>query len=104
MGKLVRDKIPAIIEADGKTPEYSVIVDDDIYEMELYIKLQEEMQEFLDAHLLGEVFEELADMLEVIYAIAKVYGVTPEQLETLRWKKAEERGSFDKRIFLRYVK
>ena len=104
MGKLVRDKIPAIIEADGKTPVTKILVDDDIYEMELYIKLQEEMQEFLDAHTIQNTIEELADIMEVVYALAKVYGITKEELEHIRKRKAEERGAFDKKIFLQYVK
>ncbi len=103
MGKLVRDKIPEIIEADGKEA-VTRILDDDIYEMELYIKLQEEMQEFLDAYFIEDIAEELADMLEVIYALAKVKGIGKDVLEEVRKKKADERGSFDKKIFLREVR
>lgn len=45
--------------------------------------------------------EELADKLEVLYAIAKARGYTPEQIETARLAKLEELGGFDQRIFLK---
>lgn len=47
--------------------------------------------------------EELADILEVIYAIAEAKGVTIEELEAIRAKKAEERGAFKERILLEWV-
>lgn len=103
MGKLVRDKIPTIIEESGKEA-VTKILDDDIYEMELFIKLQEEIQELLGAYFIEEIAEELADILEVIYAIAKVKGLDREVLEEVRKKKADERGSFDKKIFLQLVR
>lgn len=103
MGKLVRDKIPTIIEESGKEA-VTRILDDRTYEMELYIKLKEEMYEFLDAYFIEDIAEELADMLEVIYALAKVKGIDKEVLEEVRKQKAMERGSFDKKIFLQLVR
>lgn len=44
--------------------------------------------------------EELADLLEVIYAAARARGVTPQDLENLRLEKARARGGFEKRIRL----
>ena len=103
MGKLVRDKIPAIIEADGKT-SVTRILDNEMYEMELYIKLTEEMQEFLNAVTKTDAIEELADLIEVIHALAKSHGASVEELERVRKKKLEERGAFDDKIFLIKVK
>ena len=48
--------------------------------------------------------EEMADLLEVLYAICTARGYTLEELESVRKKKAEERGGFAHKIFLEYVK
>lgn len=94
--KLVRDKIPEIIEANGETPHFHIIEDDDEYLDALLEKDVEEGKELAqDTNL-----EELADKLEVIYAIAKTRGFTPEQIEQARAQKAAKRGGFEKRIFL----
>ena len=62
----------------------------------LKAKLSEELQEFLES----EEPEELADLMEVVYAIAEARGISVEQLESLRLKKREQRGGFGKRILL----
>jgi predicted house-cleaning noncanonical NTP pyrophosphatase (MazG superfamily) len=59
-------------------------------------KLREEVAEFCDS---GEV-EELADILEVVYALASDQGVTPEELDKVRGAKRAERGGFNHRLFL----
>jgi predicted house-cleaning noncanonical NTP pyrophosphatase (MazG superfamily) len=93
--KLVRDKIPAIIEAKGNKAVIH-IADMKEYRKKLLEKLKEEMKEFFES----ETPEELADILEVVYALAKEAGVDKEDLETLRLRKFQERGGFDKRIVL----
>ncbi len=96
--KLVRDKIPEIIERDNKTCEIEILDDNRYLEM-LDSKLDEELEEYhQDKNL-----EELADLLEVIYAAARARGYTIEELESLRLKKAEERGGFEKKILLKKV-
>ena len=75
--KLVRDKIPAIIISKGGKPVYHVASDEE-YEKELYKKLREEMGEFFRS---GDT-EELADMIEVIYAIAEKHGIADRKLES----------------------
>lgn len=97
--KLVRDKIPEIIEDSGKVAEYDILDDDMTYLGGLAMKLKEEVDEWLYS---GDT-EELADILEVLYAIAKFYNLSVEELEEMRKKKADERGSFDERIFLNKV-
>lgn len=94
--KLVRDKIPEIIEANGDVPHYRIIDSDDEYLQELLKKDIEEGKELAEDTNL----EELADKLEVIYAIAKAKGFTPDQIEGVRLLKLEARGGFNKRIFL----
>lgn len=96
--KLVRDKIPEIIESDGKTCEIEILSDGKYLEM-IDAKLDEELAEYhKDQNL-----EELADLLEVIQAAAVARGYSVEELEALRAKKAEKRGSFHERILLKKV-
>jgi len=93
--KLVRDKIPDLIVGRGGKP-VTRILDADAYRWELRRKLQEEVAEFGAS---GEV-EELADVLEVVYALAAAEGVSQFQLEEKRKRKRGERGGFDRRILL----
>lgn len=97
--KLVRDKIPDIIRGEGKTAGCAVLA---VQEMQVHLacKLCEEAEEYrasLEA-------EELADVLEVLYAIAAERGISRAELEVLRARKAEARGGFASRILLREVK
>ncbi|MDD6645207.1 MAG: nucleoside triphosphate pyrophosphohydrolase [Oscillospiraceae bacterium] len=93
--KLVRDKIPKIIESSGNTCKTRILSDEEYIEM-LDKKLNEECAEYqADKNI-----EELADMLEVIYAIAKAKGTSIEELEKVRLEKAENRGGFDEKILL----
>ena len=96
--KLVRDRIPEIIESHGKSCETVVLSDSD-YKTYLYKKLTEEVNEFLD----DDNLEELADITEVIHAILRLKDSTPEDLEIIRREKNETRGRFDKRILLTTV-
>ncbi|MBR5678158.1 MAG: nucleoside triphosphate pyrophosphohydrolase [Paludibacteraceae bacterium] len=93
--KLVRDRIPEIIKASGKTCMTEILSEEDYLRM-LDAKLDEELAEYHKDHNI----EELADLLEVIYAAAKARGYTLEDLEQVRAKKAAKRGSFEKRILL----
>ena len=96
--KLVRDKIPEIIEADGKECKTSILSNDE-YIAALEAKLNEEVAEYqADKNL-----EEMADVLEVLQAICIARGYSLEELEALRAKKADERGGFAAKIFLEYV-
>ena len=96
--KLVRDKIPEIIEADGKKAEIMLLGDDD-YRKCLDEKLGEELKEYLES---GSV-EELADLVEVIYALVGLNGLSREEFENIRASKEENRGGFRKRLFLKEV-
>lgn len=97
--KLVRDKIPEIIEKDNKSCDIRILDDKEYLEM-IDAKLDEELAEYhKDQNL-----EELADLLEVLYAATKARGYSLEELEVCRKKKAEKRGAFDKRILLKEVR
>lgn len=93
--KLVRDKIPEIIAGKGKKAMVRT-ADDLEYALLLKEKLKEEVAEYLES----ENVEELADILEVIHALAKHQNIIPPQLEHLRQQKARERGQFSKRLVL----
>ena len=93
--KLVRDKIPQIIQASGKTCETQVLTEEQYLQM-LDKKIDEELLEFRkDASV-----EELADLLEVLYAMAKARGWEIEQVHHVRDEKKKERGGFDEKILL----
>ncbi len=93
--KLVRDRIPEIIEASGKSCRIKVLDEND-YLAALDEKLSEELQEYLQ----DKSMEELADLLEVIRAVIAARGSTYEQVEALRKAKAEQRGAFNERLWL----
>ncbi|MCM3055712.1 nucleoside triphosphate pyrophosphohydrolase [Caldifermentibacillus hisashii] len=97
--KLVRDRIPEIIKSTGKLA-VTEILDEEEYVTELRRKSKEELDEFLNSETNEEALEELADLLEIIHALAKVHAANIDKVEQIRLKKAEERGSFDERIFL----
>ena len=97
--KLVRDRIPEIIEADGKTCVCETL-SDRAYIRLLDQKLNEELAEYQESKSL----EELADLLEVMQAVVRARGWTWEELERVRADKAAERGGFAKKVFLTAVK
>ena len=93
--KLVRDKIPGIIEKDGKKAVCEILNDENFLAL-LDQKLIEEMDEYQES----KDVEELADLLEVIYAVSEARGISREKLEKIRCLKAEERGAFQEKIML----
>lgn len=93
--KLVRDKIPEIIEKNGEKP-IICILDDEEYKRELDKKILEKINEYLAT----DDVEELADVLEVMYAILEYKKVSTSDLEKIRENKKEKRGGFSEKIFL----
>ena len=96
--KLVRDRIPEIIEADGRKCKTRILSEDE-YLQALDQKLNEEVAEYQA----DKSLEEMADVLEVLHAICVARGYTLEMLENKRAEKAEERGGFAERIWLESV-
>jgi predicted house-cleaning noncanonical NTP pyrophosphatase (MazG superfamily) len=93
--KAIRDKIPEIIETAGKKYEVTTLSDPQFLS-ELEKKLSEEIAEYQES----KNVEELADILEVIYRIVELKGLSINALEAVRMKKLTERGSFKKNLFL----
>ena len=93
--KLVRDNIPEIIERSGNKCKFEILSDDDYIKM-LDAKLDEELAEYHS----DQNLEELADLLEVIYAVTKARGFSLDELESLRKEKAEKRGGFERKLLL----
>lgn len=96
--KLVRDRIPEIIESSGKKCSTEILSPEE-YLCMLDAKLDEELAEYHK----DQNIEELADLLEVIRAAATARGYTIEDLERVRAEKAAKRGGFEKRILLKEV-
>ena len=96
--KLIRDRIPEIIEKNGQTARVRVLNEAE-YLAKLDEKLGEELAEYLEDGQVGE----LADLLEVVYAAALARGTTAEQLDAIRRKKAKERGAFAEKLLLEEV-
>ena len=104
--KLVRDKIPEIIrkekvefdsvELGGSGPLYAHLLEE---------KLQEEVGEFLSYKSEGKVpdVHELADILEVVFALAQAHGFTEDDLVCARESKCIRKGGFDKGVYLSYI-
>ncbi len=97
--KLVRDKIPELIEKEGKESVCSILSDEEYLEF-LDRKLSEELEEYLE----DKSMEELADLLEVMMAVAKARGSSIEEVEKIRQQKADKRGGFEKKILLEEVR
>ena len=96
--KLIRDKIPEIIEQSGKKCIVEVM-DNDTYIEYLDQKLNEELAEYQQ----DKSIEELADLLEVMYAVVVARGYSVAELERIRLEKSEKRGAFEKRLLLKSV-
>jgi len=93
--KVIRDKIPEIITDSGK--KYSLKqLDDASFLTELEKKLIEEVNEYAES----KDVEELADLLEVIYRISELRGVSMGELDKVRKDKSEKRGKFANNLFL----
>ncbi|MCG1028893.1 nucleoside triphosphate pyrophosphohydrolase [Virgibacillus halodenitrificans] len=97
--KLVRDRIPEIIQSTGKELK-TEILNDARYIEELKKKLTEEVTEYQEATSDEEALEELADVLELMHALAKQHGATVDEVEKIRKDKAEKRGAFNEKIYL----
>lgn len=94
MGKLVRDKIPQIIIEDGRTPIVRTLSDEE-YLSELDRKLNEEVAEYQA----DKSLEEMADVLEVLFAICEARGHSVDELMEVRDKKREKRGGFRDKVY-----
>lgn len=97
--KLVRNKIPDIIKADGQVPTTRILNEDE-YKKSLLNKLVEEAREVLESN--GSI-EELADVMQVLADIRQEFNIAGADIESARISKEAKRGGFDQRIFLEQV-
>ena len=96
--KIVRDNIPTIIENSGSKCEIEIVSDEETL-LYLYTKLTEEVNEFLES----KDIHEMADIIEVLYAICDKMKITRAMLETIRQQKERENGGFENNIILKKV-
>ena len=109
--KLVRDKIPEIINQAGKECKIKIlkkILKDDKYSNELKKKLCEEAKEVLETKSKQELIGEISDVLEIIDALKEVYKIDDQELIKAKNSKANKNGAFKdgafkEKIFLEYV-
>lgn len=99
--KLVRDNIPDIIRSNNETPVTRILSDEE-YKKALEEKLREEYEEVISSEG-NERCEELADLIEVIRALAKLENKTLEEILDIADEKRSKRGGFDDKIFLEKV-
>ena len=97
--KLVRDQIPKVIEGTGKKFTTRILEDAE-YISELQKKAFEELNEYIGAETKEAAVEELADLLEVVHALARVQGSSIHEVEEIRIMKAEKRGGFKEKVYL----
>ena len=94
--KLVRDRIPEIIEYSGNHCEVEIVNDEVALEY-LYKKLNEEIEKLLeDKHI-----EEIVDLVEVLFAIGKKYGYSEEDILNKRCEKRKKSSGFDYNFVLK---
>lgn len=94
--KLVRDRIPEIIESSGNKCEIEVVSDEIALEY-LYKKLSEEVSELLE----DKNLDEIADVMEVLFAIGSKYGYSEEDVLNRRNEKRDSRGGFENNLILK---
>ena len=94
----VFDRIPEIIESSGKTCVTEILSEEEYLKM-----VDEKFNEELAEYHKDQNIEELADLLELIYAATIARGYSLEELEQVRAEKAAKRGSFEKKILLKEV-
>ena len=93
--KAVRDKIPHIIEESGSKCEFRELGNGEFLPY-LEDKLHEEIMEYYATKSMME----LVDVIEIIYRIADIRKVSIDELERMRLDKKNERGGFEKNLFL----
>ncbi len=101
--KLVRDHIPEIIRNNGESAGFRTLESRDEFISALLEKLFEESAEVRDAVWASdstEIAKEIADVREVLDAVAAEFAISPQEIERIQFERREKRGGFAKRIFL----
>ena len=101
--KLVRDNIPEIIKNDNQIPQIKILSESE-YKHELLRKLVEEANEALLAeNNASDLIKELGDLMEVMEVAIKVFNFDKEKIVSIKKNKRNNRGGFEKQIFLEKV-
>lgn len=101
--KLVRDRIPEIISAEGKNPAIHILSSEE-FKKELLKKLVEEAREAAEAGMVkSDLMKEIGDVREVLAAIMREFEIDESEAEKMQKERKEARGGFDKKIFLEYI-
>lgn len=90
--------MPSIMEAKETLIRTRVLEDDAEFIAALENKLLEEVQELRNKEKSALV--QIAYMQEILDALIKAYHIAPEEIAEERKQKMEERGGFEKRLFL----
>lgn len=98
--KLVRDRIPEIMEGKGKQFKTRTLSNNEEFEESLFAKLLEEAAEVGAAQGRDEIVKELADLAEVVKTISELKNIDSADIEAARVRRREERGGFEKRLLL----
>lgn len=100
--KLVRDSSLENMGDKGAEIDWHTL-DDEGFARALALKLLEEADELVNAKTMAERREEMADVLEILIAMAEVSGISMAELESIRQEKISRRGNFSKRIYVESI-
>ena len=100
--KLIRDRIPEIMDRDGVRYEVDVL-EGGAYREALVAKVVEEVEELRAAGTREGVVKELADVLEVLEAVMRVDGIDVGEVRAVQAARREARGGFERRLVLRWT-
>ena len=101
--KLVRDRIPEIIQKEGNTADI-IILSEESFKQAIKEKLIEEATEVCNADNRDDILNELADLQEVMDTIKQLYNINTLEVNTIQAVKALQRGKFEKRLYLKSVR
>jgi len=97
--KLIRDRMPQIIESNGDTPIYKIISGKNL-KIALKNKLLEESEEVAVSKTRKNLLEELADTYQALIDLTEECGFTYSNLITEVERKFKEKGGFRNGVFL----
>lgn len=102
--KLVRDKIPDHMQAQGQIIEDLMELDDPEFILELQEKVLEESKELSAAKEIEDIKEEIADLREVLDYLQKALEMTEDEVKAYQQRKVAKNGGFDKRWYVESVR
>ena len=100
--KLVRDRIPEIMDGAGVGYEVGTL-EPDAFREALLAKVVEEAEELREAASRGEVVKEIADVFEVLDALMALEGIDAGEVREVQAARRRDRGGFERRLVLRWT-